>query len=372
MLSSPEGSRPRATRRRRAPGITFALSLCVLPRLATAEVLHPHEAPRVAFEVSTILFGSCLSADRPHPIFDAIVSDDPDLFVFTGDNVYADTNDRQVMSRRYDTLAESPRFQILAGRAPIIATWDDHDYGKNDAGREYSMRKSSEAQFEKFWGLGPESEAANRDGVYQSYLFGPEERRVQVILLDTRFFRSALKRGRSLDSLGPYAVNDSLDATILGSAQWSWFEEELTRPAKFRVVVSSIQVLPEAHGWESWANFPFERQRFIQSVSDRNGGVVVILSGDRHFAEISALQLDGGARILEVTSSGLNRQFPAPVPNRNEHRVGGYFLDHNYGALRIDWTGAVPSVFVSVADREGTIVIETKIEMSDTAESVSR
>ncbi len=34
-----------------------------------------------------------------------------------------------------------------------------------------------------------------REGVYWSQVFGPAGKRVQVILLDTRYFRSPLKKG---------------------------------------------------------------------------------------------------------------------------------------------------------------------------------
>ena len=39
----------------------------------------------------------------------------------------------------------------------------------------------------------------------------------------------------------------------------------MKRPAKIRLVGSSIQFAAEFHGWETWANFPLERQRFIDN-----------------------------------------------------------------------------------------------------------
>jgi hypothetical protein len=65
---------------------------------------------------------------------------------------------------------------------------------------------------------------------------------------------------------GPYGVDDG-DGTLLSAVQWRWLEELPTRPAGLRIVASSIQVLASHHGYESWANFPHERERLLSLVS---------------------------------------------------------------------------------------------------------
>ena len=93
----------------------------------------------------------------------------------------------------YSQAAQVPGFVALRSTIPHLATWDDHDYGKNDAGADFTGRHDAQRLFLQFWKVPLSDERHRREGVYHAQTFGPEEQRVQVILLDTRFFRSPLK-----------------------------------------------------------------------------------------------------------------------------------------------------------------------------------
>src|SRR5262245_4561486 len=71
--------------------------------------------------LSKICFGSCAKQDEPQPIWDAIVAQNPELFVFLGDNIYANTRDMNIMRAKYAQLAAIPGFQKLRSACPIIA-----------------------------------------------------------------------------------------------------------------------------------------------------------------------------------------------------------------------------------------------------------
>ena len=43
------------------------------------------------------------------------------------------------LQNKYDLLGNKPEFQLLKSKVPILAVWDDHDYGENDAGKYYPM-----------------------------------------------------------------------------------------------------------------------------------------------------------------------------------------------------------------------------------------
>ena len=141
-----------------------------------------------------IAFGSCATQARPQPIWDAVVATRPELTFLLGDNIYADTLDMNVMRAKYAKLAAMPGFQLLRKTCPIFATWDDHDLGANDAGGEYPKKDESQKIFLDFFGDPADSPRRHRPGVYDAKVFGPEGKRVQVIMLDTRYFRSPLKR----------------------------------------------------------------------------------------------------------------------------------------------------------------------------------
>src|ERR1700754_3659142 len=118
-------------------GLVAGTALTGLAGAAAAQA-DPH--PRSDRALTRIAFGSCADAAKPQPIWDADLAAEPDLFVFLGDNVYLDTRDPEVMRRKYAQLAAQPGFQRLKATTPILAIWDDHDFGENDAGVEYPMK----------------------------------------------------------------------------------------------------------------------------------------------------------------------------------------------------------------------------------------
>jgi alkaline phosphatase D len=313
-----------------------------------------------------IAFGSCAQQDRPQPIWEAIVGTKPDLFLFIGDTVYGDTEDMKVLRAEYAKLAAMPGYQKLKKTCPILATWDDHDYGVNDGGAEYPRKKESQQIFLDFFDVPRDSPRRKQEGVYHAAVLGPVGKRVQIILLDTRYFRSPLKRrkGRAR-SEGPYVANTDPKSTILGEVQWKWLGEQLKVPAEVRLLISSIQVVAEDHGWEKWMNFPHERARLYKLLRDSKAGGVIILSGDRHLAELSMMEADIGYPIYDLTSSGLNQGFQRwRRLEKNQHRVATMNTGNNFGLIRIDWDRKDPRVCLQIRDEEGEITIQEKVALS--------
>src|SRR5687768_7541935 len=188
-------------------------------------------ATRAAELLERIAFGSCAKQDKPQPIWEAVIATRPQLFLFLGDNIYGDTEDMGLLKKKWDLLGAQPGYQQLRATCPILATWDDHDLGKNDAGADYSKRHESQGLFLDFFGVPRESPRRRREGVYHAETFGDAGRRVQVILLDARYFRSPLKRGYERGEPGEgyrgvYVANEDPAATVLGETQWAWLEEQ--------------------------------------------------------------------------------------------------------------------------------------------------
>jgi alkaline phosphatase D len=155
-------------------------------------------APATAQEVpplTRITFGSCADQERPQPIWDAVLAYKPELFLFAGDNVYGDVGSPELAELReaYARAGSIAGFERVRREVPHLATWDDHDYGRNDAGAEFAQKAPSQALFLDFWQVPADDPRRGREGVHASASFGPEGQRVQVILLDTRFFRSPLR-----------------------------------------------------------------------------------------------------------------------------------------------------------------------------------
>ncbi len=325
------------------------------------------DAPQQDVEpLNRILFGSCVKQDRPAPIFDRIVGDRPDLFLFLGDNIYADTDDLQLMQRKYAQLANIEGFKTLRSTCPILATWDDHDYGANDAGADFAARRGSQRVFLDFWQDAADSPRRKREGVYLSRTFGPRGRRVQVILLDTRYFRSPLDRGAERRVGGPYVPTNDTARTMLGTEQWKWLSKQLKQPAELRLIVSSVQFVAAAAGQETWSNLPHERTRMLELIRDTAASGVVFISGDRHWSELSRSTDIVRYPIYDLTSSSLNQKHPRGTPTENRFRFKPQtFHEVNYGVIEIDWEDRRPSILLQIRDAESKVRIEHRIHMDE-------
>jgi len=333
----------------------------MIVRLFLAGFLAALSTCRTTFEdsagdrITRIGFGSCARQDEPQPIWDDVLSANPDLFILMGDNVYADTTNMGAMRRAYQRLGEVRGFKKLRQTRSVVATWDDHDYGANDAGAEYPRKAEAQRIFLDFFNE-PEASARRKSpGVYTSYYIGPDssllqaeslatkstrpDPRIQIIMLDTRYFRDALRQAPdSRPGKRHYLPHDDAKRTLLGSAQWQWLEKELSQPADIRIVVSSIQVLPVDHQGERWETFPHERTRLFQLLHAARSRALVLLSGDRHYGEIS--RLSGARELYEITSSSLTSPWHEGSLSPNRFRLPGTRTHAvpNFGLLLINWT----------------------------------
>ncbi len=324
-------------------------------------------APDTGARLSRIAFGSCLHQDRPAPTLEAALAFEPDLFLFLGDNVYGDdranTADLTKMRQAYETLGARDDVRALFEAVPILATWDDHDYGENDGGADYPSKEDAQALFLDFWAAETNDPRRSRPGVYSARVLGPDGERVQIILPDTRSFRTALTRNPD-GSAKRYAPSTGPGASLLGEAQWRWLEEELKKPAEIRIVASSIQILADGHGWERWGNFPADRDRLYRTLEASGATGVVFLSGDRHLAAMYERGDVLAHPVLEVTSSSLNLDFlkGRRVEEAGPHRMTGLFTPANWGTVEIDWQARRLST--AVRDAAGTAVFEHAVLFS--------
>jgi alkaline phosphatase D len=328
----------------------------IIPLSLFAGLLLSGTISAVEKPLGVIAFGSCLKETRPQPIWEGVNAANPDIFVLLGDNIYGDTRDMNKLKGKWDTFAAVPGFSKLRKNCRLLAIWDDHDYGENDAGIEYPKKVESQQIFLDFLGEPKDSSRRKTPGVYDSVTIGPKGKRVQFILLDTRYFRTALKRAPKREKgKGPYGPDESDKAEILGEAQWKWLEKTLREPAEVRIIASSIQVVSTTHGWETWGNFPKERQRFLDLLKETKANGVILLSGDRHSAEIS--KLDGALPypLFDVTSSAMNQR-QKPGEEENPHRVGDLYFRETFGTLKINWSKPEPRVTMEIRDLAGKVV----------------
>jgi alkaline phosphatase D len=305
--------------------------------------------------ISRIAFGSCQSQDKPLDILQKVVAHQPDLFIYLGDNIYGDTDKMCVLKKKYRKLAKNNNFKALRESTPIIATWDDHDYGQDDIGKYYPKKKQSKKIFLKFFKEPKDSDRYDHEGIYTSYEYQVNGKTLQIILLDCRTFRSdlipyngSLKGDTNYRYHLDYSQNMRSDSTMLGATQWKWLELQLQKPADIRIIGSSTQFATQYNGYEAWANFPFEQLRMLEMIRTNKANGVFFISGDVHYSELSKLSKTGFYPIYDLTCSGITEEWKFATPNM--YRVGDPVMQNHFGIIDIDWTKPEPEISLEVWD----------------------
>ncbi|MGI9244388.1 MAG: alkaline phosphatase D family protein [Verrucomicrobiales bacterium] len=367
MNSSIEASQVRWQRGSALSGSCLKALALIFSQLAVAA---PPDAwqPLPEGPVERIAFGSCAKHWQAQPIWGAIIDKKPDLFLFLGDNIYGDTDGTTAwlvsegqMVGEWNRLADKPEFQRARAALPFLATWDNHDYGSHAGGAEFPVKEETKEAFLSFFGEPENSPRWKRSGIYDAKILGPEGKRVQIILLDTKFNRSAFKKDPTpkqerlkAGKVGGYLPDGDKSKTHLGAEQWAWLETELEKPAELRLICSSTQVIPNQKGMDEWGNFPRERQRLLALAE--SAGNSIVLSGNVHFAEISREPTTG---LVEFTSSGMTHINESYAQADNRYRIGKPLVDLNFGLVEIDWDSG--TVALSAAGQGGEIAIRHEI-----------
>ena len=325
-----------------------------------------------------IAFGSCAMQFKPQPIWKAIANQSPDLFLFLGDNIYGDfdgkntfTPTTETLDRDWQLLANQPHFSEFRKKVPIMATWDNHDYGKHDGGAEFELKELTKSKFLDFFGEPVNSKRRLTPGIYDAKIIGPAEKRVQIILLDTRYFKGPFikdKRSKAkkaadgnVGSMANYVPNEDPGVTLLGEQQWAWLEQQLIQPAEIRLIVSSTQVIADQKAMDEWGNYPLERQRLFNLIKNNAARGVILLSGNVHFTEISKTNIDG-YELLDFTSSGMTHSNKAYAAANNPYRIAGAYDDLNFGLLEIDWNAdSSPEIVMTAMNNNGEVAFSYTI-----------
>ena len=284
----------------------------------------------------TIAFGSCNNQRLPNVLWKEILKNNPDVWVWGGDNIYADTDDMKIMRSYYNEVKNNEDYKNFKSKVEVIGTWDDHDFGINDGGTEFIKKDSAQQLFLDFFDVPLNDPRRDRRGVYYSRKFIVGDKSIKTIILDTRYFRTALTTDPSGNQR--YIPNVNNEGTILGNVQWTWLENELINSiADFNIIMSSIQVLSHEHGFETWGNMSHEVAKLKSLIVSSKAKRVILLSGDRHLSEISAIDLVGlNYPLYDFTSSGLTHTYESYHFEPNEYRKSKVITTKNFGLLKFD------------------------------------
>jgi alkaline phosphatase D len=312
----------------------FTLLIALLFAACHTPKIHSNEAEQAPL---TIAFGSCNDHKKENFLWKEIVKHQPNLWIWGGDNTYSDTDNMDTLRRDYQIVLDNKDYQKLRKNTKILGTWDDHDYGLNDGGSEFAAKKESQQAFLDFMAVAKNDKRRQKEGVYYAETIKTKKGNVRIILLDTRYFRSNLTKNTKLKKR--FIPNKYGEGTMLGEAQWTWLEKELnTSNADFNIIMSSVQLLSNEHGFETWGNMPHEVDKFKKLVQTSKAKGVLVLSGDRHISEFSKTTIEGvNYPLIDFTSSGLTHAYTAYTFENNPFRVGKVVPKISYGLLLIDF-----------------------------------
>lgn len=301
--------------------------------------------------VGRVAFGSCNRRDLPQPLWQSIVDSKPDLWIWTGDIIYGDTEDMELLQHKYQQQKRKQGYQNLLASCRVIGIWDDHDFGLRDGGMEYSQKVDSQRLLLDFLDEPANSPRRKQLGIWATNTYGKGNQQVKVFLLDGRYHRQQ-----------PGEHNDTL-----GESQWAWLELELrASKAAVNLIVSGIQVIPVQHPFEKWANFPEARKRLFELIARTGTSGVIFISGDRHIAEISKLaETPAGYPYYEITSSGLSHSYISLRKEPNRYRLGNFFNKLNYGLLRIDWQAKPVKISLEIRGQNNQLALTQTISLNE-------
>lgn len=297
--------------------------------------------------ISRIAFGSCNRLEMNQGFWPQIIATKPELFLFLGDAIYVDHDNT------YPQLAAIAGFKQLMGMARPFIIWDDHDYGGNDTGASYKDKAGAKKRFLDFWsnynGIPKDSRRYTGDANYDAAIVGPPGKEIQILMLDNRNDKGNPPNG-----------------AVLGMQQWTWLESELRKPARLRLVMSGMELISTSQTPEGWGLFKPEQQHFYDVLKSSGAKGVVVLSGDKHYCEISRRDDTGiGYPLYDFTSSPLSAP-PEPL-EANMYRDGAAssISDYNFGAIAIDWSLPDPAVVIRIVHAlKGTTMLERKLTLS--------
>ncbi len=284
-----------------------------------------------------IAFGSCNNQVLPNVLWNEILKNKPNVWIWGGDVIYTDAEDIAVMQQDYQKQKRNPEYADFIKNVEVIGTWDDHDYGLNDGGKENSKKAEAQTLFLDFIDTDKTDKKRAQEGVYFAKDYAIDNKIIKIIILDTRYFRTAL----TPDDLSRkrYKPNAYGEGSMLGKAQWEWLANELQNSkASFNIIVSSIQFLSSEHGYESWGNMPHERDKLVNLIKSTKAKNTIILSGDRHLSEFSKKEENGlDYPLIDFTSSGLTHSYSNFQGEPNKFRVGKVVSEKSFGILKFNF-----------------------------------
>lgn len=294
--------------------------------LRNPELINPKTLQKFAF-------GSCNKQNLNQSHWKTIASNQPDLWLWLGDNIYANGLSETDRAAEYNKLKGNTHYNAFAQEIAIDGIWDDHDYYDNNSDGSYKEKSKSQKVHLDFLDIPLMSPRRLQEGIFHSIEYGEDQQKIEFLMLDVRYFRGLNK-----------------DYPNLGFIQSEWVKHRLAiSDAQLIFIVSGINITSEYTSYtfktEGFNQYKKDRMRFLDMIDSANRNVI-ILSGDRHVADITDAPLASGRSVLEFMSSGLTHHANYSFPN--PHRIGPEVQSNNYGEISLAWRDRALEVLLQI------------------------
>jgi alkaline phosphatase D len=318
----------------------------------------PRTGTSAAFEIG---FGACAGyTPWNERMWRRIATYDFPLFLLLGDNVYIDRPKHPALQRYcYYRRQSRPEFRALTASTSIAAIWDDHDFADNNsrggkARFRPAWKTSAWRTFRHNWNNAAYGGGRDRPGVWHALSIAD----VDIFMLDGRYYRT----------------KPTADApSMLGPAQRQWLLESLrASSATFKLIASPVPFAPEAkvgrrrRRSDAWDGYPEEREALFSFIEDNEVEGVVLLSGDRHRADVWRIPRPAGYDLYEFLNGRLTNTH---THDTLEDARYSYNETPHFGRLRIDTTRADPTLAYDIITIEGMRVHTTTLRRSQLTHS---
>jgi len=238
------------------------------------------------------------------PIWEKLRSEKPELIFLNGDVVYVDSfdfvertkaTDLDIWQRYIDSFRRIPLYHWHR-LTPILATWDDHDFGSNDGDRDFISKKEALRVFRGFFGATQIMNHYEQGPYGVSSVFKAFGQR--FFLMDDRTYRQPNKDQKTQEPFGHW-----------GKQQHEWLLTNLKKETMPAWIFNGNQIFNgKALGFKEAfeMNHPKHFQSLIEELKQINSPVV-FSSGDIHFSEIMRIPKERiGYETYEISSSSMH------------------------------------------------------------------
>lgn len=279
-----------------------------------------------------LILGSGVDPNQDFEIYERLTKEKPGLFIFLGNikfSKYFNPNDHQTQNIKE---LQEPNFLNFLNRFPALSIWNDADFKSYASAKGYLNKTELQNEYLHFFHEYASSSRWNRNGMYHSYELKKDKIKIQVILLDTSYFRSY----PLVNTWKHFQLKSSRidrDSNLLGREQWEWLESEFLKSYDIRLIAGGLKFNDSISTEMNWNDYPFEKLKLLNLLRKHKISGCIFLSGSTSDSGISKIEEEGLPDMYEMITGPLTHLSPSEEKTQNENITQS--IQPNFGLIEI-------------------------------------